>query len=126
MAKICSICKNEKELAKGRLFCKDCKNQYERNYRQNNKDKFKEYRKKYYPKNKENKIKYNKKYNKMKRLTDINFKIKENLRTRLNMALKNNSKIGSAVKDLGCTIQELKMYLENKFKLKMTWDNHRH
>ena len=39
------------------------------------------------------------------------------------MALKGNYKNGSAVKDLGCSIDELKTYLESKFQLGMTWDN---
>jgi len=33
-------------------------------------------------------------------------------------------KAGSAVKDLGCTIPELIKYLESKFQLGMTWENH--
>jgi hypothetical protein len=41
----------------------------------------------------------------------------------LNAAIKNNQKIGSAVKDLGCSIEELKIYLESKFQEGMSWDN---
>jgi hypothetical protein len=41
----------------------------------------------------------------------------------LRTALKNNSKRGSAVKDLGCSIEELKIYLESKFLPGMSWDN---
>lgn len=44
-----------------------------------------------------------------------------NLRTRLNNALKNKS--GSAVTDLGCSIDELIIYLENLFLPGMTWEN---
>ena len=40
------------------------------------------------------------------------------------MPLKNNYKSGSAIKDLGCTVDKLKLHLESKFKLGMTWDNH--
>ncbi|KKN33836.1 hypothetical protein LCGC14_0799700 [marine sediment metagenome] len=32
--------------------------------------------------------------------------------------------MGSAVRDLGCSISELVMYLENDFSPGMTWDNH--
>jgi DNA-directed RNA polymerase subunit M/transcription elongation factor TFIIS len=54
---------------------------------------------------------------------NILFKIKCNLRTRLCHALKNNWKQGSAIRDLGCSIPELKTYLESKFQPGMTWDN---
>lgn len=67
---------------------------------------------------------YHKKYFAKKRKTDIQFKLKENLRNRLNQAIKNNFKSGSAVRDLGCSIIELRQYLESKFQPGMTWDNY--
>jgi hypothetical protein len=42
----------------------------------------------------------------------------------LNAALRGNFKSGSAVHDLGCSIADLKTYLENKFTENMTWDNY--
>jgi hypothetical protein len=45
------------------------------------------------------------------------------LRTRLWGALKGKAKIGSAVRDLGCTIPELIVHLEKQFTKGMTWDN---
>jgi hypothetical protein len=45
------------------------------------------------------------------------------LRVRLRWSVKNTCKAGSAVKDLGCTIEFLKAFLESKFKPGMTWDN---
>jgi hypothetical protein len=54
---------------------------------------------------------------------DPQFKMAVNLRGRLGAAVKNNSKAGSAVRDLGCTILELRSYLESKFQLGMTWEN---
>lgn len=54
---------------------------------------------------------------------DINFKLADTLRSRLKHALKGNYKTGSAVKDLGCSIEDLKRYLESKFVEGMTWDN---
>ena len=70
-------------------------------------------------------IRVNKRYN-----GDINFKLCDILRSRLGHAIKNNQKVGSVVDDLGCTISELKTYLEKQFfnnprtNEKMTWDNH--
>lgn len=62
-------------------------------------------------------------YIKERCLADPKFKLACRLRHRLYLAIKNNYKSGSAVKDLGCTISELKEHLENKFQLGMTWDN---
>ena len=51
-------------------------------------------------------------------------KLKVVLRKRLWSAFKNNQKTGSAINDLGCSIDELKIHLENQFKEGMNWDNH--
>jgi hypothetical protein len=67
--------------------------------------------------------KYLKNYNKERRSVDLNFKLKYNLRVRIRTSLKRNYKSGSAVKDLGCSIDEFKIYLESKFQSGMTWDN---
>lgn len=64
------------------------------------------------------------------RKNNILYKIADHLRTRLRSALKGNYKSGSAVEDLGCTIEELKQMLEKDFYPnpktgeKMTWDNY--
>ena len=55
---------------------------------------------------------------------NINYKIADILRTRLYKALKNNQRVGSAVRDLGCTIKELKKHLESQFQPGMNWRNH--
>lgn len=55
---------------------------------------------------------------------DINFKIAKNIRSRLNKCIKSDKKEGSSVKDLGCSIHELKAYLESKFQIGMSWDNY--
>ena len=70
------------------------------------------------------------KYEQHRLNTDPCFKIAKALRHRLNEALKTNQKVGSAVNDLGCSIKEFKVYLEDKFHPHpmtgqlMTWDNH--
>ena len=53
----------------------------------------------------------------------IQGRLRSNLRTRLYSAINGNQKTGSAVCDLGCTIDELKAYLEVLFRPGMTWDN---
>jgi len=59
-----------------------------------------------------------------RRKSNLQAKLAWILRSRLCMAVKNNWKVGSAVKDLGCSIDFLKQYIESKFLLGMTWDNH--
>jgi hypothetical protein len=54
----------------------------------------------------------------------IQYRLRHNLRSRLSLITKKTIKHGSAVKDLGCTIQELKLYLESKFLPGMTWENY--
>lgn len=55
---------------------------------------------------------------------DVEFRLKKRLRTRLWHAMKHDWKTGSAVHDLGCSVAELKIYLESKFEQWMTWENY--
>lgn len=89
-----------------------------------NKEKFRNKNRKYYLNNRDKIQSYHKKYEKYKRMVDINYKLSGNLRSRLYKAIKNVCKSGSAVKDLGCSIQELKLHIEKQFKLGMSWDNY--
>ena len=132
------------------------KKEYMKEYRKENKEKLNNYSKKYYEKNKEamilkilkwrekneEKVKERmRKYNKenrekfrnyyKKRYKEIyknntQYKLGKILRNRLHHALKGNVKNGSAVHDLGCTLEELKVYLENQFQEGMTWENWKH
>lgn len=92
---------------------------YKENYRKNNKEKISIGNRIYRLKNKNIlNLKQKKRKNK-----DINFKLACNLRNRLGKAIKFNYKIGSAIKDLGCTIKQLKQHLQNQFQKGMTWNN---
>jgi hypothetical protein len=46
------------------------------------------------------------------------------LRSRINHAVKRDSKSASTLELVGCTIEFLRDYLESKFTLEMTWDNY--
>ena len=94
------------------------------------------YQKDYYQKNIEKKLDYAKKYrenNKEKRnayetnrkKTDIIYKLKHLVRNRINkfLVLKKFNKKNKAFEIIGCTPQELKNYLEQKFIGDMCWDN---
>ena len=56
--------------------------------------------------------------------SDAQFKLRRRLRSRFTQAIKGSYKAGSAVHDLGCSIEFLKQYLESQFQDGMTWDNH--
>jgi len=58
-----------------------------------------------------------------KRKQDHNFRLKYILRNRLAMALKRGTKTGSAIRDLGCSVEYLRKHLERQFKVGMSWEN---
>lgn len=110
-------------------LCKEHEKEY-RN-RPENKIKRKEYNDenkemmaKSYQKNKQKRNEYQKAYNFRRRKTDLNYRILSNLRTRLTKALKNNSKSKKTIELLGCSVEDLKIYLEAQFTDGMSWDNY--
>ena len=92
-----------------------------RKYHWDNREKILE-KKKEYSKRPEVKAMRNKK-SKHNYDNDIQYKLTTLIRSRLRLAIKNKSKQGSAIKNLGCSVDEFKTYLENKFQEGMTWDN---
>lgn len=115
---------NKKELNKRRA-----------EYSQKHKDKEAARKKEWYEANKERVLKKKKdryeanKEEIIRRETDrcrnnIQEVIKKSLRARLRQSLKRNTKVGSAVRDLGCSIAELKLHLEKQFADGMTWENY--
>lgn len=108
---------------------------YNAKYRAANKDKLDEQKRQYYLDNQDRLIDKQKKYQlknrdriskywKNKRKTDINFKIAHSLRSRINSIISKGTRKGSAVRDLGCSIEEFKIYIEQLFVPGMTWVNH--
>lgn len=125
-------------------YCKLCRStysktnsrtkEYDKEYRNKNKDKILIQKRDYYNKNK-NEISLKKKkwyqdtkpernkYYRDRRQNNINVKIKDNCCRRINSALK--SKKNNRTLDLvGCSVQDLKIYLENKFQDGMHWNNY--
>lgn len=103
-------------------------------YKLKNKDKIKESTKNYRISNKEKRKEQQKRYRKShkkliqeklnkRRLEDINYRITTNLRSRLSKAIKLNYKRGSAVKDLGCSVEKFKLWIEMQWQEGMNWDN---
>lgn len=105
--------------------------EYSQAWRASNKEKLKEYQVSYRAKHKEklavtareyqlkNKDLLNQKY-KDRRKTDVNFKLAHSIRNRLNKTIR----AGSGVELLGCSVPELKSYLESKFTPEMNWSNY--
>jgi hypothetical protein len=123
--------------------------EYNKLYRERNKEKLKEQARQRYYNNKKNvewlekkrakgrefSKQYAKKYpdkvretdNRCKhnrRKKDIGFRIKTNLRNRLVKVLKNVNKSASTIKLLGCSIEYLKEHLQNQFTDGMSWKNY--
>lgn len=122
--KCCKTCNKELPWSKKPNktgLCNSCyKKDYYKKWSIKNKKHRSEYRKEYAKANRE-RLSKNKtiKYN-----SDLSFKLKEVLRTRLSKAVRRDTKSGSAIKDLGCSISFFKKYLESKFEPGMTWGNY--
>jgi hypothetical protein len=107
---------------------------YQKEYIKTHKKERKKREQVYYEKNKNELLMKRKEYVKshrkeindrrtIKLATNLNFKLACSLRSRLIHAINGNFKAGSAVRDLGCSIDFLKQYIESKFYSNMTWDN---
>lgn len=117
--KFCTMCKVEKRIScysrdkyskDGFTYrCKQCKQESDKVYVSSNKQK---------------RLQNYLRFEKDKLKNDVNFKLKKTLRNRIRDVLKKGYKSGSAVSDLGCSVNELKVYLESRFKEGMTWENH--
>lgn len=62
-------------------------------------------------------------YKNTRRRNDPLFQLTEDIRRRFRVALRRGCKNGSAVKDLGCSIEEFKNHIEARFLPGMTWTN---
>ena len=131
----CSKCGEEKEESEFYLYkstnkyssaCKKCRLTTAQTWNLNNRYKHVAHQRKWRNSHKELDIERSKARNRR-----IEHRIKTKLRSRFNDAIKNNQKVGSAVRDLGCSIAKLKIYLQLKFIRNsrgkheyMTWQNH--
>jgi hypothetical protein len=96
---------------------------------------YEKYRDEWYQQNKAHHSKLTKKYyenhkseiylkQKQRRVNDINFKLICNLRRRLHHVLKGKNKCKKTLDLLGCTMEQLKLHLEQQFNNGMNWDNY--
>lgn len=120
-------------------YCKSCVKENNKEIRLRNPQKAAEYQKKYQESNRKeiagkikeyylrNKIKisdWNNQYEKQKYQTDSLFKAKRLLRQHTRRALINAAKTRSSETLLGCSFEEARLYIENKFQEGMSWHNH--
>ena len=81
-------------------------------------------KKKYYNENSAKVIACNLAYINKRSKVDYEYRLSRNLRSRLNLAIRNNYIGGKAVRELGCSVKEFKQYLESKFQPGMMWENY--
>jgi hypothetical protein len=63
-------------------------------------------------------------YRKRKKAEDVCIRLASILRSRITRLLKGQPKTGSAIRDLGCSIAELREYLESLWLPGMSWENY--
>lgn len=115
----CIVCVKEYKEAN-----KDIIKKYQFEYKKENSEYVAKIKHEWYVNNKDKVNKKAAKYAKKRYKEDVVFKLKVLLRSRLSNALNKKLKTGSAVSDLGCSIEELKRHLETQFEPWMNWDNH--
>jgi hypothetical protein len=93
--------------------------EYKKKYHQQNRARMQARRRKYRLEHREQR----RQYERQNRQLNIDIRIRQNIRSRIRSFLKKDKKIGSAVSYLGCSVGELKLYLECKFQPGMTWSN---
>lgn len=119
---------------RGLIPSKEVKKIYDQKYMKENKDKIKERSAKHRKTTVTAKAAYDKQYRTDNRdkiysryvekiKNDLQYRLASYLRRRLRISIKKQVKVGSAVRDLGCLMKELIVYLENQFQEGMTWDN---
>jgi len=131
----CKECLNARSLGYHKVN-KDKRLQQMKQYHQTNRQSLIEKNQQYYKDNKEIVLKRHKEwrdefkkehgtsYNSFRYRSDENHKLSCNLRSRLYDAINNETRSGSAILELGCSVEELKKHLESKFQPGMTWGNH--
>jgi len=136
--KQCPICqkkrrleytKNNKEkIREARILWQKANPNYKKEYNIKNYEKVKKQWRKDYYKNKEYYSKHSTAYKLRRIKEDPMFKLIHNMRSRIGQYLRKPNvsiiKRNKTRELIGCSSQQLKRYLENKFKIGMNWRNH--
>ena len=131
--KKCTTCKIFKEVSlfsvdKSRhdnlcASCKECCSIRRKAHYEKNKEKTLEVNEQWKKNNKDAYRVSETKREKRRMENDLNFKMKKTLRIRISEIVRGQIKAGSAVNDLGCSIDFLIQYIESKFQPNMNWSN---
>lgn len=106
---------------------------YQKNYYAANKDRKREQGKKLYNKNRKEVLEKRKQRHAERMENDVQYRLSRVIRSRLNTLIRKdtpNKKLGSAIGALGCSLDYLKKYLEEKFYFDknsnqfLSWDNY--
>lgn len=131
MSKFCRFCNCEHPLTRefwSRLhYSPKCKVRVlakHAEWKQRNPEKYREYAARFYKNHKQQVIQRNNEYATKRKHVDVNYKLTCTLRGRITKALTVGWKSGSAVRDLGCSIADLRSHLESKFIGGMSWENY--
>lgn len=127
----CGVEKAETEFYKRKMShdglqpkCKPCKveldGQHYKDNRQKRIDQVTAYRKS----NPESYNAYRRELQNSREATDINFRLRRRLRTRVYHALTGYQKASTTMDLIGCSLEDLRTYLEAQFEAGMTWDNY--
>ncbi len=146
--KTCSRCKLEqddsqfqpiKNTTRSKSYCKECGKQMCKEYKAKNKEKIATYNKKYKSEHKEEVKEYNHNYNienretiqqrqtaqhRERRKTDSNYKLRLNLSSRIQKLIKSKKNNRSYNEFIGCSLDDIKKWLEHNFYGDMTWENY--
>lgn len=115
------LAKKAKKMRKYRRLYPEKHREASKRYAEQNPEKIKQYLKEYRSKNRD---RLNAR-TRRRRKKDIQFKLSEYLRGRIVKVLRGKIKVrpGSAVRDLGCSLEQLISHLETQFRDGMSWDN---
>ena len=116
--KICTKCGKRKKINQfytSNYYCKSCTYQTKKDWRLKHRKRHNIANRKSYRQCKVAKLKYNQ---------QPHIKLARNLRTRINLALKEICKSAHTFELLGCTLIQLVRHLEKQFKKGMTWKNY--
>jgi hypothetical protein len=123
--KTCTKCNIEKisdDFYKHKRMCKDCCREKNKTWRLENKELVKSTSRRSYLKHKEDRREPRRTYASNRRQSDVMFA----LRSRISSSIKNSMRGKNGKKSidiLGCSFEELKVYLESKFEPWMNWEN---
>jgi hypothetical protein len=99
------------------------KKAYDKKYAEENWDKIYEYKRKHRQDNIEHYNELHRQYARKRRKGDVQFKLASNIRGRISKLIKRGDKSQHSFELVGCTVEELKLWLESGFEEGMSWDN---